>query len=66
VWGRGEVLVEKSEERRQLGKQKRRWENIIKMVIKEIGWGYVDSIDLAQIRDRRQAIVAMVMNFRFS
>jgi len=58
--------VEKSEERRQLGKQKRRWENIIKMVIKEIGWGYVDSIDLAQIRDRRQAIVAMVMNFRFS
>ena len=60
------VLVEKFEERRQLGKQRSRRENIIKIVLKEIGWGYVDRIDLAQIRDRRRAFVGTVMNIRFS
>jgi hypothetical protein len=33
------VLVEKPEGRRQLGRPKRRWEDNIKMDLREVGWG---------------------------
>jgi hypothetical protein len=45
------VLVGKHEEKRPLGKPRRRWEDNIKMDVKEVGWGGMDSIDLAQDRD---------------
>ena len=34
--------------KRPLGRQRRRWEDNIKIDIKEVGWGSIDWIDLAQ------------------
>jgi hypothetical protein len=38
--------------------------NNIKMDLREIGWGGMDSIDLAQDRDQWRAVVNTVMNFQ--
>jgi hypothetical protein len=38
--------------------------DIIKMDIKEIGWGSMDCIDLAQDRDQWRALLNTVMNLR--
>jgi hypothetical protein len=46
------VLVGKSEGKRPLGRPKRRWEDGIRMDLGEIGLRGVDSIRLAQDRDR--------------
>jgi hypothetical protein len=46
------VLVGKPEGKRQLGRPRRRWEDGIKMDLREIGWGRVEWIHLAQDRDR--------------
>jgi hypothetical protein len=45
------ILVVKSEEKRPIGRPRRRWEDSIKMDLREIGCG-VDWIDLAQDRDQ--------------
>jgi hypothetical protein len=45
------ILVGKPEARRQLGRPRCRWMNDIKMDLREIGWGGMDWIDLAQNRD---------------
>jgi hypothetical protein len=37
--------------------------DIIKMDLKEIGWGGMDWIDLAQDRQQWRALVKMVINF---
>jgi hypothetical protein len=44
-------LVGKSEGKRPLERPRRRWENRIKMDLMEIGWGGVEWIHLAQVRD---------------
>jgi hypothetical protein len=54
----------KSEGKRPLGRQRRRWVNNIKMDLREIGYDVMDSIDLAQDRDQWRALVNMVMNLR--
>jgi hypothetical protein len=41
-----------------------RWVDIIKMALRELGWGSMDWIDLAQDRDQRMALVITVMNLR--
>jgi hypothetical protein len=46
------VLVGKPEGKRPLGRPSRRWEDEIKMELREIGWGGVEWIQLAQDRDR--------------
>jgi hypothetical protein len=46
------VLVGKPEGRRPLGRPRRRWEDGIRMDLREIGLGGVDWIRLAQDRDR--------------
>jgi hypothetical protein len=56
--------VEKPERKRPLGRPRRRWEDNIKMDLKEVGWGGLDWIDLTQDRDRCLAVVNAVMNFR--
>jgi hypothetical protein len=58
------ALVGKPEGRRPLGRPRRRWEDNIKMDFREVGWGGVDWIDLAQDRDRWRALVYTVMNLR--
>jgi hypothetical protein len=46
------ILVERPERRRPLGRPTRRWEDNIKMDIREVGWEDMNWIDLAQDRDR--------------
>jgi hypothetical protein len=58
------VLVGKPEGKRLLGRPRRRWEDGIKMDLREIGWGGVEWIHLAQYRDRWRAVVNAVMNLR--
>jgi hypothetical protein len=41
-------LLGKPEGRRPLGRPRRRWVDNIKMDLREIGWGGMDWIDLAQ------------------
>jgi len=64
--GRGvyRVLVGKSEGRRPLGRPRRRWEDNIRMDLREVGCGFVDWMELAQDRDRRRALVSAVLNLR--
>jgi hypothetical protein len=58
------VLVGKPEGRRPLGRPRRRWEDGIRMDLREIGLGGMDWIRLAQGRDRWRAVVSAVMNLR--
>jgi hypothetical protein len=55
------VLMGKPEGRRPLERPRRRWEDNIKMDLREVGWGE-DWIDLAQDSDRGRALVYTVMN----
>jgi hypothetical protein len=45
------ILVEKPEGKRPLGRQRRRWVDNIKMDLREIEWGDMDWIDLAEERN---------------
>jgi hypothetical protein len=56
------ILVGKPEGNRPLGMHRRRWEDNIRMNLREIGWGGMDWIDLAQDRDQWRALVNTVMN----
>jgi hypothetical protein len=58
------VLVGKPEGKRPLGRPRRRWVGNIKMNLREIGWGGVNWIALAQDRDQWRVLVNMVMNLR--
>jgi hypothetical protein len=58
------VLVEKREGKRPLGRPRCRWEDGIRIDIREIGLGDVDWIQLAQDMDRWRAVVSKVMNLR--
>ena len=57
------VLVEKPEGKRLLGRPRPRWEDNIKMDVQEVGGGLGDWMELAQDRDRWQALVGTVRNF---
>jgi hypothetical protein len=57
--------VVKPEEKRPLGRPRRRWVDNIKMNFREkIGWNGVDWMDMAQDRDQWRALVNMVLNLR--
>jgi len=58
------VLMGKPEERRPLGRPRRRWVDNIRMDLQEVGCGYMDWIGLAQDRDRCRTLVSAVMNLR--
>jgi hypothetical protein len=59
-----EVLVGKPEGRRPPGRPRRRWEDGVRMDLREIDLGDVDWIRLAQDRDRWRAVVSAVTNLR--
>jgi hypothetical protein len=56
--------VGKPKGKRPLGGPRLRWEDNIKMDLREIGWCGMDWIDLAQNRDQLRALVNTVMNPR--
>ena len=58
------VLLEKPEGKRPLGRPRRRWENNIKMDLREVGCDPADWIDFADDRDQWRAYVRAVMNLR--
>jgi hypothetical protein len=58
------VLVGKPEGNRPLGRPSCRWENGVRMDLREIGFGSVDWIRLAQDRDPWRAVVSAMMNLR--
>jgi hypothetical protein len=67
MWeGRGacRVLVGKPEGKRPLGRPRRRWEDNVRMDLREVGCGCEDWIGLAQDRDRWRAVVSAVRNLR--
>jgi hypothetical protein len=52
-------------EKRPLGRLRRRWEENIRMDLRETGWEFVDWIQLAQDSDQWRALVVTVMNLPF-
>ena len=64
--GRGvhRVLVGKPEGKRPLGRPRCRWEDNIKMDLREVGGGCGEWMELGQDRERCWALVSTVMNFR--
>ena len=58
------VLVGKPVGKRPLGRPRRRWEDNIRMDLQEVGGGRGDWMELAQDRDRWQAFVGTVRDFR--
>jgi hypothetical protein len=64
--GRGvnRILVGRPEGKRQLGRPRRRWEDNIKIDIREIGIDGANWIQLAQDRVQWRACVVMVMKLR--
>jgi hypothetical protein len=67
MWGRVEVYIGfwwgKLRET-PLGRPRHRWDDNIKMDLQEVGCGGMYRIDLAQDRDRWQALVYAVMNLQ--
>jgi hypothetical protein len=58
------VLVGKAKGKRPLGRPRRRWEDGIRMDLREIGLGDVDWLRLAQDWDRWRAVVSAVTELR--
>ncbi|KAJ4439660.1 hypothetical protein ANN_07788 [Periplaneta americana] len=58
------VLVGRPEGKRPLGRPRRRWEDNIKMDLREVGYDDRNWINLAQDRDRWRAYVRAAMNLR--
>jgi hypothetical protein len=60
------VLVGKPEGKRPFGRPRHSWEDNIKMDLQEVKCGGMDWIELAEDRDRWQALVNVVMNIQVS
>ncbi|KAJ4448643.1 hypothetical protein ANN_00033 [Periplaneta americana] len=60
------VLVGRLEGKRPLGRPRRRWEDNIKMYLREVGYDDRDWINLAQDRDCWRAYVRAAMNLRIN
>jgi hypothetical protein len=60
------IQVENPEGKRPVGRPRLMWVDNIKMDLREIGWGGMDLIDMAQNRDQWRALVNTIMNLRVS
>lgn len=52
--------------KRTFGRPRHKWQGNINMELREVGWGGVDWMTLAQDRDRSRALKNAVMSFRVS
>jgi hypothetical protein len=59
------IFVGEPEGSRSLERPTPKWEDNIRMELREIAWGVMDWIDLAQDRDHWRSLVNTVMNLRF-
>jgi hypothetical protein len=59
------VFVGKPDRKKQLGRPKCRWEDNIRVDLREIGWKSVERIHLAQDWDEWWALVNTVMKLKF-
>jgi hypothetical protein len=57
-------ILGKPEGKRSLGTQIRRWVDNVKIGLREMGWGGIDWIDLAEDNGQWRAPVNTAMNFR--
>jgi len=62
--GTNRGLVGRPEGMRPLGRTRHKWKDNIKIDPKNLGWGGIDSVDLAQDKKRRRTLVNAVMNLR--
>ena len=62
----GRSTFKMSTGKRPLGRPRHRWEDNIRMDLKEIGIDTRNLIDLARNRDYRRALVSATMNLRVS
>jgi hypothetical protein len=58
------ILVGKPEGKRPLGRCRLRWEDNIKIVLREIGWGSMDWIDPIRNRNQWRGHVNTVFSLR--
>jgi hypothetical protein len=58
------ILVGKPEGTRPLERPRHRWVDNTKMYLREMGWGDMNWINLAQDRDQWRVLVTTVMNLR--
>jgi hypothetical protein len=58
------ILLGKPEGKRTLGRPRRGWVDNFKMGLREIGWGGIERIYLAQDRNQWRSIVNTLMNLR--
>jgi hypothetical protein len=58
------IMVVNPERKRPLGRLHRRWEDNIRMDLREIGWEVVDWIQLVQDREQWRDFMSIVMNLR--
>jgi hypothetical protein len=58
-------MVEKTEEKRRLERLSLRWEVNVEMGTKEMGWEGVDWIHLAEVKNKRRALLNTLMKFGF-
>jgi hypothetical protein len=56
------AFVGKTEGKRPLGRPRRRWEDGIRVDLRDSGWGGVEWIQQAQVRNRWRTLVNSVMN----
>jgi hypothetical protein len=62
--GVNRLLVGKPEEKRPLGRPRRRWEDNIKMDVQEVGGVRGDWMELAQDRNKWRALVSTLKKLR--
>jgi hypothetical protein len=59
------TFVGKSEGKRPLGRAGRRWEDNMRLDLREVRWEDVDWMHLTQDRNQWRAVVNTIMNLRF-
>jgi hypothetical protein len=59
-----ESIVRKVRRKESLGRPRRRWVDNVKVDLREIEWGGMDWIDLAQERDQWRVLFNTIINLR--